>query len=131
MADDPTMRRSSFLAIVLAAALAVAVVPALARDGGAGPDHLTGGSGADTLNGGGGNDTLIGGTVVNTWNVTATNAGNVNGIAGGFSAIANLTGVMKKPVAHTAVSTMLMCTKRGVSQNSGGATRFANATVNG
>ena len=54
------MRRSSFLAIVLAATLAVAVVPALARDGGAGPDRLTGSGGADSMNGGGGNDTLRG-----------------------------------------------------------------------
>src|SRR4051812_34570707 len=60
MAEDPTMRRSSVLSILLAASLAVAVVPALARDGGAGPDHLTGGGGADTMNGGGGNDTLRG-----------------------------------------------------------------------
>ena len=42
-----------------------------------------------------------------------------------------IAAVIAKLVAHTPVSTTLMWTKSGVSQNSRGATRFANVTVNG
>ena len=48
------MRRSSVLFIFVAVLLAAAVVPALARDGGPGPDRLNGGGGADAINGGSG-----------------------------------------------------------------------------
>src|SRR3954451_20442332 len=47
------------------------------------------------------------------------------------SVIAMIAAVIAKLVAQTALSTTLMCAKSGVSQNSRGATRFANVTVNG
>ena len=50
----------SALLVLLAAILVAAVVPALARDGGPGPDRLSGGAGADAMSGGGGNDTIRG-----------------------------------------------------------------------
>jgi len=63
-------------------------------------ENLTGGNNADTftlnggtvtsIDGGGGNDGLTGENTVNTWNVTAANAGDVNGST--FSNIENLTG---------------------------------------
>lgn len=46
---------------------------------------------AGVITGGGGTDTLIGANAANTWTITGTNAGNVNG-AVQFQGIANLTG---------------------------------------
>jgi hypothetical protein len=66
----------------------------LAINGGSGTDTFTIVSTAPAtpviLNGGGGNDTLLGPNAANTWNITATNAGNVGNLT--FSAIQNLTG---------------------------------------
>jgi RTX calcium-binding nonapeptide repeat (4 copies) len=55
------MRRPTVLLIALAALLAAVVVPALARDGGPGPDRLAGGGSADSMFGGYGKERLRGG----------------------------------------------------------------------
>jgi hypothetical protein len=64
--------------------------------------NLTGNAGVDTftfgptgslsglITGGGGSDQLIGANIANTWDITGTNAGTLNGTA--FSGIKNLTG---------------------------------------
>ncbi|MDJ0908260.1 MAG: filamentous hemagglutinin N-terminal domain-containing protein [Woeseiaceae bacterium] len=61
-------------------------------DGGTGDDtiDLSGGGSAASFAGGGGADTLIAGAGANTFNVTAANAGDLNGTA--FTGIENLTG---------------------------------------
>jgi hypothetical protein len=48
-------------------------------------------SNIQSLVGGGGSNTLVGANTANTWNITAANAGNINGTFS-FSAIGNLTG---------------------------------------
>ncbi len=65
-------------------------------------ENLTGGTNADAftlssgaglfgiLNGGGGTDTLVGASTSSTWNVTNSDAGNVNGMS--FVAVEKLTG---------------------------------------
>ncbi len=45
-----------------------------------------------TVNGGGGSDTLVGPDLTNSWNITASNAGNITGVLSSFIGIANLTG---------------------------------------
>jgi hypothetical protein len=64
--------------------------------------NLTGGSGVDTftfgsagalsglITGGGGSDRIVGANIVNTWQITGANAGNLNGTQ--FAGIKNLTG---------------------------------------
>ena len=52
---------------------------------------LNGGTLAGSITGGSGTNTLVGDNVVNTWNITATNSGYVNGV-NSFSKIQNLTG---------------------------------------
>ena len=49
------------------------------------------GGGSVTVNGNSGSDTLLGQNTANTWNITANNAGNVNGFVQ-FSSVENLTG---------------------------------------
>ncbi|MGD8574588.1 MAG: hypothetical protein PVJ40_06520, partial [Gammaproteobacteria bacterium] len=67
-----------------------------------GIENLQGGSASDTftvvsgsitgsVNGGGGSDTLIGANASNTWNLSGSDSGSVNGIAA-FASIENLTG---------------------------------------
>lgn len=67
-----------------------------------GIEKLVGGSAADSfiakfgslsggIDGGGGSDTLLGPNTANTWSVTGSNAGTLNGTLN-FTAIANLTG---------------------------------------
>ena len=71
--------------------------------GNGGTDVLNGGSGgadtfflassqgsATTVTGAGTDDTLVAPNITNTWNITGSNSGNVNGIV--FTAIANLLG---------------------------------------
>ena len=53
---------------------------------------LSGGSLSGVLDGGTGTNTLTGDNVVNTWTITAADAGAVTGITGGFINIANLLG---------------------------------------
>ncbi|MEW6672879.1 MAG: hypothetical protein AB1427_14330 [Thermodesulfobacteriota bacterium] len=52
---------------------------------------IGGWTGNGSITGGGGTDTLIGPNVPNTWNITGSNVGNING-AISFADIANLTG---------------------------------------
>ncbi len=58
--------------------------------GGTGDDTLRDGSGADTFDGGLGSDRLVAVSFFNTFDVTGTNAGTLNGDS--FSSVENLTG---------------------------------------
>src|SRR5262249_29693533 len=70
-------------------------VSSLTIDGGSGNDTLTVVGTSPSIpvifNGGGGNDTLAGPNTTNTWNLTTSGAGNVNG-AIAFSSVENLVG---------------------------------------
>ena len=52
---------------------------------------ISGGSIAGTADGGAGNDTLVADNIANTWTISATDAGGVDGVAA-FTGIENLTG---------------------------------------
>jgi hypothetical protein len=58
--------------------------------GGDGNDTLTAGLGTTTFDGGTGSNTLVGPNAINTWGITAANAGTVGGIT--FTNVQNLTG---------------------------------------
>ncbi len=60
-------------------------------DGGLGDDTIVAGTGNDTVKGGAGLDTVVAGNVANTWSITATNGGTLNGTTT-FAGTENLTG---------------------------------------